>query len=528
MPGCLKAKKAEKAETPEKSGRAASPVVGFVMILAIVAMFMAMAQSQLLPAWNKQVEAESFNKLASEVSKIPEILTSQTSSTTLKLDVGVVYPKYPLLVNPPPVAGYVEFLPENVTINGTVAGTGSWYNRSFRTSAIVIHPNYLYSPDRSLVYEYTGVFENWSSGYTSVLVNQTAFSKTTVVLPLLNTSDRIVSGTTIPLYFYLVGKSYGISLENLSLTLEVRNTGELSYWDRVLKTTYGISNVSITGNKIKVYIGTATLYTPSWSVSSQKTNPKIVKTISKVLPLNNPVYVDVGGVTPVSVVVLDQFGNVYPGVEVNATVSYGSTYVSVYPSYLSTNLNGEATFYVKGLSAGNATVEFYAGNRSANVTVHVLAQPVPTATPVPAFVKFVPNRNNLTLISYSTATYNYSGLLNATVQVLDASGNPVRGVPVTISLNVLYYKGGGGSFLIGSTTAYTTTLITDSTGTVYLREAKVSVPLYYGVPYKYAYTQLSASCSGITTSYTNTTSIGGYWGGIPVNSVTLPYTINYP
>ena len=80
MPGSLNTKKA------------VSPVVGFIMILAIVAMFMAMVQSQLLPAWDKQVEARSFDRLASEVSRIPEILTSQVSSTTLKLDVGVYYP----------------------------------------------------------------------------------------------------------------------------------------------------------------------------------------------------------------------------------------------------------------------------------------------------------------------------------------------------------------------------------------------------------------------------------------------------
>ena len=509
------------------NSKAVSPVVGFVMILAIIAMFMATIQSQFLPAWNKQVEARSFNRLTSEVLKIPEILTSQTSSTTLKLDVGVSYPKYPLLVNPPPVAGYVEFLPENITINGTIAGTGSWYNKTFKTSAILIHPNYLYSADRYLIYDYTGVFENWS-GYSVVLVNQTAFSRTTVVIPILNTSDRIVSGMTVPLYFYLVGKSYGVSLENLSITFEVGDRNEVSYWTSVLQEIYGLSNVTSFGNEIVVYVGSATLYTPAWSVSSKQTNPKVERIVSRVLPLNNPVYVDVGGVIPVGVVVLDQFGNAYPGIPVNATVSYGSTYASVYPSKLSTNINGEATFYVKGLSAGNATVEFLASNTSTNVTVHVLAQPVPTATPVPALVKFVPGENNLTLLSYNYATYNYSGLLNATVQVLDASGNPVKGVPVTISLNVLYYKGGGGGWLVGSTTAYTTTLTTDSTGTVVLREANVSVPLYYGFSYKFAYTQLSASCAGITTSYTNYTNIGGYWGGVPTPSVTTPYVISYP
>jgi len=231
----------------------------------------------------------------------------------------------------------------------------------------------------------------------------------------------------------------------------------------------------------------------------------------------------------VSVAVLDQFGNAYPGVLINATVSYGSTYASVYPSSLSTNINGEATFYVKGLSAGNATVKFSSGNATANVTVHVLAQPVPTSTPVPAYVKFIAGENNLTLLSYNYVTYNYSALLNATVQVLDANGNPVRGVPVTVSLSVLYYKGGGGGWLIGSTTAYTTTLTTNSNGIASLRRVNVSIPLDYGFSYKYACTQISASCAGITTSYTNYTDIGGYAAGSPQPAIPFyPYVITYP
>jgi len=103
--------------------------------------------------------------------------------------------------------------------------------------------------------------KNWS-GFSTVLVNQTAFSKTTVVIPLLNTSDRVVSGMTVLLYFYLIGKSYGISLSNLSVSFEVRDRAELSYWERVLEETYGSSNVTVSGDRISVCVGSATLYTP--------------------------------------------------------------------------------------------------------------------------------------------------------------------------------------------------------------------------------------------------------------------------
>ncbi len=507
----------------QKSARnkGVSPVVGFIMIIAIVATFMALLQSQFIPAWNRQVEAKNFEKLVSETSQIPHVLSS-TSPTSIVLDVGVVYPKYPFLVSPPPVAGYVEFIPENVTINATIAGTNQSYNRTFKTSEIVVHPVYVYSPEKQLIYEYTAVFEN-GSNYAKpvVVVNQTAFSQSGVFIPVINATEKIVAGVKVPLHFYVIGRSAGIPLKNVTISFQVEN---LAYWLDLLETIYGVSNVSVSGKVISVKIGSATLYTPTWSVSPYGKPPEITRKVSEVIPLNSPVYVSVGSVTPVKVLVVDQFGNAYPGVTVNASVTYGSTYASVNPSSLKTNVEGETTFYVQGLSAGNATVNFTAGNVSSSVRIHVLPLPVPTATPVPAAIEFV-QYNNLTLLRYVNPTYNAT--LNATVKVLDASGNPVAGVPVTISLNVLYYKGGGGGWLFGTTTAYTTTVTTDSNGIASLRNVSVNFSLSTTLFYKRAYTQLSASCAGLSTSATNTTKY--IYPPPPSPAIpALPYTINYP
>ncbi len=503
--------------------KAVSPVVGFVLVLAIIALFMALLQAQFLPAWEKQDEAKSSSRLLSEVSRIPEILT-QSSSTLLKLDLGVKYTKYPLLVSPPSTAGYVKFIPENVTVNATVAGTTISYDKSYKTDAILVHPFYVYLSDRTYLYEYGAVFENGSNYYRPVpVVNQIAFYKNTICIPIVNSTEREVAGTIVPLNFFLVSKSTGIPLENVNITMETKN---VNYWNRTLRAIYGASNVSVRGNEVTVHVRSITLYTPSWVVSSQKVSSNVTRTVSRIIPLNGVVYVSAGSVAPVSVVVVDQFGNPYPGVLVNATVEYGATNASVSPASLETNIQGEATFYVHGLNAGNATLNFTAGKANASVEVRVLATPVPT--PVPT-VSSIGLKGNLTLWSYSSTTFSYTGSLNATAKVLDVNGNPVSGVPVTITLTVLYYKGGGGgTTLSASSTVYTNTSTTDSSGVVKLRDVSVNVSLLTPPPsYKYAYTELSASCSGVTTSYTNDTSIASTVGTVSAIT-TYPYTIYYP
>ncbi len=487
------------------SRKAVSPVVGFILILAIISLTMAIIQSTYVPAWSKEVEWKSFEKLTSQVSKIPEILTSSTS-TSLSLQVGVNYPKYPLFYTPPPVTGYVEFVPENITINGTIV-SGEYFNRSFTTSAIVIHPYYIYSPSRVLTVEYTAVFEN-----NLTLINQSAFSSTTAVIPVIEANREIVSGVKIPLNFYLISKSTGIPLRNVSIKFETKNP---NYWARILKAIY--SNVSVSGNVVTINASSLTLYLPCWSVSTVKATSSFNRYVYALVPLNSKVYVTAGSAVPLSVMVTDQYGNPYAGVNVTASVVYGATYASVSPLNVTSNLQGIATFYIRGLNAGNATIEFKAGNASVNVSVTVLPLPIPTATPVLTTIEFL-SGNNLTLLSYNN--YTYTASLNVSVKVLNASGNPVAGVPVTITLNVLYYKGGGGGLLVGSSTAYTNVVVTDSGGVAKITDLPITVPLLTTISYKSAYTQLSASCAGITTSYTNSTSI--------TKTLTLPYTITYP
>ncbi len=496
------------------SRKAVSPVVGFILILAIISLTMAIIQSTYVPAWSKEVEWKSFEKLTSQVSKIPEILTSSTS-TSLSLQVGVSYPKYPLLYTPPPVAGYVEFVPENVTINGTIV-SGEYFNKSFTTSAIVIHPYYIYSPSRVLTVEYTAVFEN-----NLTLINQSAFSSTTAVIPVIEANREIVSGVKIPLNFYLLSKSTGIPLRNVSIKFETKNP---SYWARILKAIY--SNVSVSGDVVTINASSLTLYLPCWYVSTVKATPSFNRYVYALVPLNSKVYVTAGSTVPVRVMVTDQYGNPYAGVNVTASVVYGATYVSVSPLNVTSNLQGIATFYVRGLNAGNATIEFKAGNASVNVSVAVLPLPIPTATPVPTTIEFL-SGNNLTLLSYNSLNYIYTASLNVSVKVLDASGNPVAGVPVTITLNVLYYNGGGKGGSLLSSPAYTNVVVTDSSGVAKITDLPITVPLSTNLSYKSAYTQLSASCAGITTSCTNYTPIASYFGG-SIKTLPLPYTITYP
>ncbi len=502
--------------------KAVSPIVGFIMILAILIGVMAIIQSIYVPEWCKQIEGKSFEILSSQASKIPEILTS-SSSTTIILKTGMSYQKYPFLYTPPPTAGYLEFIPEKVKINGTIAGTNKIFNRNLTTSAIYINPTYIYSSNRSILVEYTAVFEDYEYSKV-VLVNQSAFSKTTAVIPIVFSNRTVISGVNIPLNFYLISKSAGIPLTNVNISIETKNP---VYWENILSNIYGISNVSLNGSNVAFRATSLTVYLPCWSVSTVKTTSTLKRYIYAIIPLNSKVYLSVGNTIPVSFMVVDQFGNPYFGVNVSSRLIYGSTNVSVLPSNTTTNIQGVATFYVTGLNSGNATLEVLSGNASVNITITVLPSPTPTSTPVPASVEFVSGENNLTLLSFNTLNNTYSAILNASIEVLDLNGNPVAGVPVIISLNVLYYKGGGG-ILVGSSTAYTKVVVTNNNGIAKITNEPITVPISTTLFYKYAYTQLSATCAGISTSYTNYTSpIAGYFGGgiVPIST---PYTITYP
>ncbi|RUM33335.1 MAG: hypothetical protein DSY33_04695, partial [Archaeoglobus sp.] len=145
--------------------------------------------------------------------------------------------------------------------------------------------------------------------------------------------------------------------------------------------------------------------------------------------------------------------------------------------------------------------------------------------PVTPTVSSISLKGNLTLYSYNSSTYTYTGTLNATAVVY---GSALGNVPVTITLSVSYYRGGGNSsFLVTSIPVYTNTVYTNSKGIASINNVSVKIPLLTTITYKYAYTQLSARAGSVTVSYINTTSIGRTGGGT-VSTITTPATIYYP
>lgn len=81
--------------------KAVSPLLGFILVLLILAIFMSVVQSQYVPAWCKEAEAKHFEVLKAEFSTIPSIVASQRDGY-VTLTAGLKYPGRPLFITPPP------------------------------------------------------------------------------------------------------------------------------------------------------------------------------------------------------------------------------------------------------------------------------------------------------------------------------------------------------------------------------------------------------------------------------------------
>ncbi len=143
--------------------------------------------------------SSELKTLISEVSSIPSILTKQ-SSNSLQLDVGVRYPQYPFLINPPASYGVLRIIPEKVKVNYTIYG--KTVSEEYNSSAIVIIPIYLYMPQVNFSYEHGAVIEYGKNYRKPIMINQISFSKNEIDFPVILSKDESIAAESFILHFY--------------------------------------------------------------------------------------------------------------------------------------------------------------------------------------------------------------------------------------------------------------------------------------------------------------------------------------
>lgn len=131
--------------------RAVSPLVGAILLLAILVALLGLLQLNAVPALTSQTEFEHNQHVQGELKDLTVSLERTATTGTgesVAITPGVRYPARVVLVNPPPASGTIRTASaSNVTIDSAHAsGAASDYwngsNKSISTRSIIYEPHY--------------------------------------------------------------------------------------------------------------------------------------------------------------------------------------------------------------------------------------------------------------------------------------------------------------------------------------------------------------------------------------------------
>lgn len=365
--------------------KAVSPLIGFVLLLAIIMGFIGIVQSRWVPEWNKAVEAEHLSKLESEISEIPKIMFISTTTGkqgTVSIDAGCEYPSRGFLINPPTASTTVTAVPLSVEVefNETMPN-GSIFHYSpvnFTTYAIVVQPNYFYTQRPEIVIEHSAIIET-SGGSAINISSPISFAKNKVHLFIVNaTFSSISANRLLNLQFNPVSYGGEVFVKNATITVKVLNE-TFDWWNNTLKDIFGAGNVTADKSSKKI---TIELYNTTLSMSylvaqvSSGGSVKVNENVEpyRIVPLsNNTLSMLESEQREVSVKVLDIYNNPVRGYPyVGLSVVSGSDKCRIVSSSPQTDEEGKFKATVEALNAGNCEIEFllYNVNSKYNKTTY--------------------------------------------------------------------------------------------------------------------------------------------------------------
>jgi hypothetical protein len=345
--------------------KAVSPLIGFVLMLAIIMGLIGIMQAQWVPVWNKEVEARHLDKLSYEVADLSEAISLAASTgnpAKVVVDAGVRYPNYYVLVSPAKASGSLDKKELFVNISNV---------KNYTTHAILFRPNYFYSGSPLFIYEHSAVFK-FENGRTTLLSEQNSFTKTKITLYIINASFNSISSTEdIQLAIFPV--SYGGSFKySGKIIFSCYSSETAQIWNQTLSEIYGADNVTKKGNQIELFVENVDVslnYFVAVALTAGNAEIKVEKNPVGVKPLSSDYTVYRGTTVPLGIQVYDEFRNPVEGVDVRVYVD-GSLAVEA-----NTNDRGEFWFYYAANEAGTHTVTFSTPAGSYAYTIEVLERP---------------------------------------------------------------------------------------------------------------------------------------------------------
>lgn len=136
---------------PDSDDRAVSPLIGGMLLFALLIALLAILQATAIPALNSQLEYQHSERVQTDVTVASETIerTAATGSAeTVGIETGLRYPPRLFFVNPPPVSGRLATTgAETVTVaNARASGEAGDYwtgaDRTVTTRSLVYRPSY--------------------------------------------------------------------------------------------------------------------------------------------------------------------------------------------------------------------------------------------------------------------------------------------------------------------------------------------------------------------------------------------------
>jgi len=315
--------------------KAVSPLIGFVLLLAIIMGFIGIVQSTWVPEWNKAVEAEHLSKLESEISEIPKIMF--LSATTGKqgaasIDAGCEYPNRVVLINPPPASTALTAVPLSVEVefNETLPnGKIFHYNKTFSTHAILLQPSYFYLQRPKMIVEHSAIIKS-EVGSVIEIASPISFARNKIHLFIVNTTfNSFSSSRDISLQFDPISYGGRVFVKNATITVEVLDE-TFNWWNDTLANIFGADNVTSDGNgNITITLNNATLSMSYLVVhASSGGSVEVSESVEPyrivgLQPYENEVNLTTGMVEKFGVKILDKYMNPVRNAKVIAEVSGG-------------------------------------------------------------------------------------------------------------------------------------------------------------------------------------------------------------
>jgi len=390
--------------------KAVSPLIGFILLMAILMGLIGILHSTAVPQWNRAAEAKHLSSLKYEVADISRVISISASTgnpAKVVLKAGVDYPNYYILFSPSKASTTISAMDLSVNVNGTllVLGSENPFEVANQSSAIVVEPNYLYSSKSKLIYEHSAVLREEMNGLVLVESDQNAFSKDSIHLSIIKANFGSFATTETASIILIPESIGGRNIFSGSIEFECYDERTAEWWNETLGRIYGQDNVSSSGRVVKVEnlndISLSISVFSAYAVSGGEVSPLSGSEVYKLVPLTQASF----NVSQYSTVMLgakavDQYSNPIKNVNVNVQWNCDDNDSRSGTDLLVSNERGEIWYYftadVNASSLVTCTVSFTANSASTSFEVKVRPfvgecpecpsspTPCPTPTPCPA------------------------------------------------------------------------------------------------------------------------------------------------